>query len=328
MSIPAVEGGRVYMAYPDTRGDRRHYLACFDLRTGSQHWRAPIAGEIITAPVLADGHVYLTTLDGTIYRFRQDDGSLVWHEAKDATSSPVVWRQQCYFSQRRETPMTVSGRETMQQMEHLSTRSVDFGAATHPYEETAREADYLDHGKRQRRSPYYHAHEMADAKVGFGGHKGDAKMHQAMKNLGHGSVSAVWAYQGSKPFVWDRRLYSSMGDTVHCVEPDSKEVRWKKPLYDSPEELLDSVLTPPALVNGKAFVGSIHGDVHCLSAQTGEVVWSANVGEPVVFQPAVAGGRVYVPTYTGHLYCLETGDEKDDGWLMWGASAAHNGVND
>src|SRR6516162_11001889 len=31
LSMPAVGSGRVFMAYPDSRGDRRHYLACFDL---------------------------------------------------------------------------------------------------------------------------------------------------------------------------------------------------------------------------------------------------------------------------------------------------------
>ena len=45
----------------------------------------------------------------------------------------------------------------------------------------------------------------------------------------------------------------------------------------------------------------------------------------VVFQPVVAGGRVYVSGNTGTLYCLETGDARDDGWLMWGGNAAHNG---
>ena len=60
--------------------------------------------------------------------------------------------------------------------------------------------------------------------------------------------------------------------------------------------------------------------------KSGELLWSAGVGEPVVFQPAVAGGKVYVSTSSGSLYCLDTGDVKDDGWLMWGANAAHNGT--
>ena len=47
---------------------------------------------------------------------------------------------------------------------------------------------------------------------------------------------------------------------------------------------------------------------------------------PVLFQPAIARGRLYAPTSRGNLFCIETGDPADDGWLMWGATAAHNGL--
>jgi hypothetical protein len=36
-------------------------------------------------------------------------------------------------------------------------------------------------------------------------------------------------------------------------------------------------------------------------------------------------GRVYIGTDSGSLLCLETGDNADDGWQMWGADATHNG---
>ncbi|MEN6448996.1 MAG: PQQ-binding-like beta-propeller repeat protein, partial [Thermoguttaceae bacterium] len=48
MSMPAIAGGRLLMAFPDSRGDREHRLACFELRTGKELWRQKIAGEIIT----------------------------------------------------------------------------------------------------------------------------------------------------------------------------------------------------------------------------------------------------------------------------------------
>ena len=56
-----------------------------------------------------------------------------------------------------------------------------------------------------------------------------------------------------------------------------------------------------------------------------KVLWRAPLG-PGNSGPAVAKGRVYVSTNNGGLFCLETGDAKDDGWLMWGANAAHNGT--
>jgi outer membrane protein assembly factor BamB len=327
MSMPAVGQGRVYMSYPDSRGDRQHYLACFDLRTGQEYWKAAIEGEIITAPILAEGHVHFATLDGTLYRVRQDDGRIEWEEPRNATSSPAVWEGECYFSQRQEAAEGDPTTTDADQYEHLAARKLET-AAFRRYAATARKADYLHHQKRMHGSPLYAASAHRDAHVGFAHAKGDAKMHQAMSNLGRAHVHAVWAYQGSKPFVSRARLYASHGDTVSSADPRSDEVYWKKTVGRSPgedQELLDSPLTPPAIVNGKLFFGTIEGVVHCLSAATGDELWSVPIGEPVLFQPAVARGRVYLGTDAGSLICLETGDPDDDGWPMWGADASHNG---
>jgi outer membrane protein assembly factor BamB len=328
LSMPAVEEGRVFMAYPDSRGDRRHYLACFELANGHEVWRHPVAGEVITCPVLADGQVYLANLDGTLACFRQTDGMALWQEARNASSAPVVWRRQCYFSQRTEASPGPGTQASPQQMEQLASKLAAAGTPSESFPATARTADYLDHEKRARRSPHYAQHALYDMGVGFANSKGDAKINQAMRNLGTAHVSGVWAFQGSKSFVSRGRLFSGLGDTVHCVEPESREVFWKKGVREgaaASEELLDSHLTPPVLVNQKLIVGTLDGRVLCLSAATGETLWSVSVGEAVVFQPAVAQGRVYVPTAAGSLFCLETGDPADDGWLMWGATAAHNG---
>jgi outer membrane protein assembly factor BamB len=103
---------------------------------------------------------------------------------------------------------------------------------------------------------------------------------------------------------------------------------WKTSLYQAGGEVLDNVLTPPALANDKLFTSSIRGDLFCLDTRSGKVRWQTSLGEQVLFQPAVAAGRVYVPTSRGSLFCVETGDDNDDGWLMWGATAAHNGLAD
>jgi outer membrane protein assembly factor BamB len=327
MSMPAVGGGHVYVTYPDSRGDRQHYVAAFDLRTGREAWKRRLGGEAITAPVLAEGHVYLATLDGTLYCFRQDDGTPLWQEARNATSAPVVWKGRCYFSQRHEVPTGPAGGGAPQQTEYLAARGRGANAETLPFPGTGTPADYLDYAKRLRRSPHDLACEHADRAAGFGAHKGGAKMAQAMKNLGKGHVSAVWAHQGSRPVLWRGRLYSALGDTLHCVDPETRAPYWKKTLHERPgqAELLDGLLTPPALVNSKVFLGTLDGEVVCLGAWSGDLLWSVRVGEPVLFQPAVARGRVYATTQAGNLFCLETGDPDDDGWLMWGAGPDHNG---
>jgi outer membrane protein assembly factor BamB len=316
------------VAYPDSRGDHHHHLAAFDLHTGRECWNQPIGGEVITAPVLADEHVYLATLDGSLGCFRQDDGKPIWREAKNATSAPVVWRGQCYYSQRREVSSEAARGGTPGQVEHVVTRGLDPLSETLSFSCTITPADYLDYAKRRGRSPLDVDCAMADGAVGFGGHKGDAKMFQAMHNLGKGHVSAVWAHQGSRPCLWRGRMYSALGDTLHCADVETRAPYWKRTLHDrgAQTELLDGTLTPPVLVNGKVFLGTIEGEVCCLCAWTGERLWSVQLGEPILFQPAVARGRVYAATQWGNLFCLETGDPGDDGWLGWGAGPDHNGL--
>ncbi len=331
MSMPAIAAGKVYMAYPDSKGDKQHYLAGFELKTGKEFWKRPIAGEIITAPVVAEEKVYLATLEGSLYCFGQRDGELVWQEKKNITSSPAVWKQHCYYSRREEVQRTKDGKAVKQQDEQLARRGTAAPSAAQDLPTTRQPADYLDFAKRAS-SPHEAANQLQDAAVGFAGTaKGDAKIAQAQRNLGQGSVCGVWSYQGSRPFVYRDRLYSAMGGTVKCVDLKTEKVIWSKPVAGpqggQPQAaVLDSGLTPPALVNGKVFLGTTGGAVLCLSAESGELLWRVAVGEPIVFQPAVSQGKVFVSTAKGAVVAIETGDRQDDGWQMWGANAAHDGL--
>jgi Ca-activated chloride channel family protein len=330
MSMPAMADGKVYMAYPDSKGDHRHHLACFDVKTGKEQWKKPIAGDIITAPVLANQQVYLASLEGTMYCFSQSDGRLVWSEKKNATSSPLVYDGKLYYSRRDALALKdAKGKTYQQQTEQIARRPVAAGGASINLPATSRPADYLDAGKRAAMSKAEKNNAIQDGAVGFAMAPAAAGLGGAGANLGQMRVSGVWGFQGSRPFLYKDKLYSSMGDEVKCVDPKTDKVLWKKQLHPAKKDkgpLVDATLTPPALVNDKVFVGTSHGEIVCLSAESGDELLRATVGAPILFQPAVAGGRVYAGSGAGTLYCVETGDERDDGWRMWGGDAAHNGL--
>ena len=328
MSMPAIADGIVYMAFPNSRGDHKHYVAAFDLRNGRELWQHAIAGEIMTAPVIEGERVYLATVDGSLFAFERRNGAEIFADSRNATSAPAVWQGQCYFSKRETTQVWRNGKTVPQQNEVVAVAAAVPNSAPKALKSTERQADYLDYAKRSTASTVEVQSQSLDAEVGFAGAaKGDAKMPLAMANIGQASVHGVWAYQGSKPFIDHGRLYSSMGDKVLCLNPKTEKVLWSRTLHEEKDRpLVDSVLSPPAIVNGKVFVGTSFGEIFVLLAQTDDVLSRIEIGEPVIFQPTVAAGRIYVSTNNGSIYCLNTGDARDDGWLMWGANAAHNGL--
>lgn len=328
MSMPAIAGGIVYMAYPNSRGDKKYYIATFDLKTGGELWKRPLLDEVITAPVIDRGVAYLATLDGSVLALDRETGRQLWLENKNATSAPAVWNQQVYFSRRQEVKAAGDAKQARQQTELMAARPVVPTATVKDLPATRQTADYLDYQKRAQSATEVKSSAL-DAAVGFAVSKGSAQMVASKANLGLASVHGIWAYQGSKVFIDHGKLYGSMGDRTQSVDPESGKVIWSRVLNDAQATATtQGVLTPPTIVNGKVFVANNSGDLYVLSARNGDVLWRVHLGEASSFQPAVAKGRVYVATNQGTLYGLNTGDSGDDGWPMWGGGAGHNGPSE
>ena len=63
--------------------------------------------------------------------------------------------------------------------------------------------------------------------------------------------------------------------------------------------------TAPVAAGGVVFVGDHHGLVRALDASDGTLRWKAHTGGPVFFPPAVWEGRVYVGSADGRVYAFE-----------------------
>jgi outer membrane protein assembly factor BamB len=62
---------------------------------------------------------------------------------------------------------------------------------------------------------------------------------------------------------------------------------------------------PPAAAGGKVFLVSRDGQVRCLDAKNGKVVWTFRAGSAVRLPPTIWSSRAYVGSADGYLYCLE-----------------------
>jgi tetratricopeptide (TPR) repeat protein len=60
----------------------------------------------------------------------------------------------------------------------------------------------------------------------------------------------------------------------------------------------------PTVADGKVYIGSIEGVIHCLDAETGEVLWTYQTGGEIRSAPAVVDGKVLISSTDGKLYCF------------------------
>ena len=84
---PAAFSGNVVIAAHPSEGG--YQLSAYQKRTGKDVWSSSIDQHILTAPVVANGAVYVSTTNGSLYKIGLD-GKRAWHQAVSAASAPWI----------------------------------------------------------------------------------------------------------------------------------------------------------------------------------------------------------------------------------------------
>jgi Ca-activated chloride channel family protein len=329
LAQPAVMHGRIFMVYPR---HGQHWLGAFSLREGRPLWETRLDHDVITAPVAAEGKVYLSTFDGTVWCLDPVTGCVDWSQQLQATSAPWVYEGDVFVAHREDAlrgarqagdPNRTRTSEAMAADPATPRERVsrhDSGSGLRKSSSSVKEAAYLSAAYGQVHRQSYHAQ---DAAVGFGSAPGSAKLHSAQQLVGEHLVSRAWRFQGSRPVVVKGILYDTTGDRLEASDARTGQVLWS--WHDAAEMAGERRLTPPAVANGRVWAGTWDGRIVSWDAWTGAVRWSVKIGAPCHWQPVVSEGWVYAGLEDGTLLSFATGDPLDTGWPMWGGGCGHNG---
>ena len=330
LAQPAVMDGRIFMAYPYAG---EHRLGCFSLRDGRPLWATRLDHDVITAPVVAEGKVYLSAFDGSVWCLDPETGKVEWSQQLQATSAPWVYEGDVFVAHREDAPRgarqagdpgrTQSGDALAKEPEMPRERTSRFDSSSGRRKSSseAKAAAYLSSSSGRERK---RLHYQMDSSVGFGVAPSSAKLHVAEQHLGEGLVSRTWRFQGSRPVVVNGILYDTTGDRLEASDARSGKVLWS--WHDAQETEGERRLTPPAVANGRVWAGTWDGRLISWNALTGEVRWAVKVGAPCHWQPVVNDGWIYAGLEDGSLIGLATGDPLDTDWPMWGGGPGHNGM--
>ena len=342
-SAPAMANGRVFASYPATpRGDKpappdaTHVIAAFELSTGKVLWQKWLDSDVMSAPVVTGGFVYLATFGGTLVKLYEATGEIKYAIKARATSAPVVMRagqgkrESMYFTSRSDepsNPSTPKGSATQktQSAEESVVHTVDNEPRV-KYSSNKKAAPYLDE-KVQSSSSYSAQGKSNDSANGFSsGAPASANTKSANMNVGQASVHTLQAFQGSRVLPVGNRIVNTMGDEILATDAESGQKLWSFSLKGDLKREGGALGTSPLLAGNSIFVALLAGEIIRIDPQNGKLRQTYPVSSPMRSQPVAKDGWIYVGTEDGKLVAIDTKDPAVDGWPMWGCNAARTGI--
>jgi outer membrane protein assembly factor BamB len=148
--------------------------------------------------------------------------------------------------------------------------------------------------------------------------------------LGASNGTELWSFQTgyevrSEVAVVNGMLYTGADSgNIYCLNAATGAKIWETPAGGITISLLGGGAIPPIrsspeVVNGNVYVGSLDGNLYCLNANTGAVLWKYQTGGQILATPAIDNTGVYVPSNTagdnGTFYKLDL-----SGNVLWNDS--------
>ncbi|HWC15397.1 MAG TPA: PQQ-binding-like beta-propeller repeat protein [Terriglobales bacterium] len=328
MSQPAISDGKLYIVYPggqrnhkqaqispDTQGFSHRLLAA-DLKTGKHLWEQPIPSDVISAPVISGGEVYVTCFEGTSLAFNARTGGVLWTKKGVATSAPLAVGNQVVLT--RKVQQAAKMYEGMVRIDAQKGEEKDKELLAKT------DADYLREDRGSAAAMSFQVQKSLDSSVGFASAPAAAKIAQANKSVGVSSVVGGWAFQGSRAAHNGDSLFNAQGKYLNSVNAKDGKSQWQAELTGAHVNNAAQIFAPPALGREYMYLAGSNGLLVSVRQKDGGMGFAYALGKPIAFQPALAKGNIYLGTADGSLICLKSGSVDADGWYSWGGNAQHN----
>jgi outer membrane protein assembly factor BamB/actin-like ATPase involved in cell morphogenesis len=228
---------------------------------------APLAS--VKGAAVADGTAVFGSQNGSVYRVRIDDGTIVWNEQTSTKvfSSPAVAGDAVF----------VGGSDGLDALA-LADGAVRWKAAA---------------GAPVQSSP-----AVVDGTVYFG--SDDTNLYAV--DAASGAVKWKTSLQDkvlSSPAVALGLVFvGSFDGALYAVDAASGTIRWRVPTDQA-------IWSSPAVDGTNVYVGSNDGKVYAVDVMTGTVTWTFPTSETISSSPAVADGVVYIGSFDGFVYAID-----------------------
>ena len=264
-----------------------------DADTGKERWRKRLSGPMRAAPSVADGRVFVVTIDNQLFALNGETGEQLWSHAgfseiagllggaspAIATGTVVVpYSSGEIFSLRVENgrPLWSDNLSSSQRLDALSTLA------------DIRGMPVIDRGTVYAIS---HSGRMVAIDLRSGTRAWEKPI---------GGVEMPWV---AGEFIY---LLTNESQLV-CLTRRGGRVRWVRdlPQFEDPDDRDDPIKwSGPTLAGDRLIITGSHGEAWSVSPYTGKVLGRIDLSEEVFLPPVVADGTLYFLTEDGDLIAM------------------------
>lgn len=268
-------------------------VVSLDAETGKERWRKRMSGPMRAAPAVADGRVFVVTIDNQLFALNGETGERLWSHAGISEiagllggASPAIaagtvvvpYSSGEIFSLRVENgrPLWSDNLSSSQRLDALSTLA------------DIRGMPVIDRGTVYAIS---HSGRMAAIDLRSGTRAWEKPI---------GGVEMPWV---AGEFIY---LLTNESQLV-CLTRRGGRVRWVRdlPQFEEPDDRDDPIKwSGPALAGDRLIITGSHGEAWSVSPYTGKVLGRIDLSEEIFLPPVVADGTLYFLTEDGDLIAM------------------------
>ena len=264
---------------------------------GGVTWTFKTGGPIVASPAIADGVVYVPSMDTYLYAIDQETGKEKWKykSRMPIASSPAVANGLLYF---------VSSTGALGAID-TATGKIKWVLPTE-YERRFEAKNLHGYPSAAQTIPdawdiYTSSPAVANGKVFFGSGDGGIYAVDAQTGVLQWKFSTNDVVHASPAIVGNTVYIGSWDSYLYAIDADTGAVKWSFKTGEDPT-IHNQVgfQSSPTVVDGTIYVGCRDAHVYAIDAATGHKKWDYPTSKGwVVATPAVREGLVYVGTSDG-----------------------------
>jgi outer membrane protein assembly factor BamB len=261
---------------------------------GGVKWTFKTGAAIVASPAIANGVVYIPSMDGHLYAIDQESGKEKWNfkSSMPITSSPAVEGGLIYF---------VSSGGALDAVD-VATGKIRWVLPTE-YERKFEAKNLHGYPPAAQTMPdawdmFTSSPAVANGKIFFGSGDGNVYAADAQTGILQWKFATKDVVHASPAVVGNTVYIGSWDSYLYAIDAETGQQKWAFKTGDDPA-IHNQVgfQSSPAVVDGVVYVGCRDAHVYAIDAVTGREKWDYPTSKSwVIGTPAVRDGVVYVGT--------------------------------